>query len=225
MTASPPHIGTLGEKPLHAALKQWCWQDGDRFEVEVDGYVIDLVRDDLLIEIQTRSFSKMKRKLTALLAAGHQVRVVHPVAVERTIVRLDGTGEVLSRRRSPKRGEPRDVFAELVSFPHLIADPGFEIQLVLTIEDEYRHHDPTKAWRRRGWVVTERRLTRVAGATILSSAADLAELLPDDLPKSFLCRLTAITPASAPCMLLGGGVADAAGACVLAAITAFAFNG
>ena len=198
MATSPPHIGTLGEKPLHAALKQWCWRDGDRFEVEIDGYVIDVVRGDLLIEIQTRSFSKMKRKLTELLASGHRVLLVHPVPVEKTIVRVDDNGDVLSRRRSPKRGTFRDVFTELVSFPTLIADPGFELLLVLTIEEEHRQHDPTRAWRRRGWVVTERRLTRVADTITLRSPSDLVELLPAGVPEPFT---TSDVAAAASCPL------------------------
>ena len=186
MAASPPpHIGTLREKPLHASLKQWCAQDGDRFEVTVDGYVIDVVRDGLLIEVQTSGFSSMKRKLRDLLTAGHRVRVVHPITLQKTIVRLDAAGTVLSRRRSPKRGSVRDVFAELVSFPDLIAEPGLELQLVLTVEDEYRRHDPQKAWRRRGWVVTERRLISIEGTTTLHEPADLVGLLPEGLPQSF----------------------------------------
>jgi hypothetical protein len=185
MTTSPPHIGTLGEKPLHAALKQWCSQEGDRFEVDVDGFVIDVVREDLLIEVQTRSFSKMKRKLRDLLAAGHRVRIVYPIPVEKTIVRLDDEGTVLSRRRSPKRGTVPDLFAELVAFPELVADASLEIQVVLTVEDEYRHHDPKRAWRRRGWVVTERRLTRVDDTVTVGSPSDLVELLPDGLPDLF----------------------------------------
>ena len=185
MTTSSPHIGTLREKPLHASLKQWCAEEGDRFEVDVDGYVIDVVRDDLLIEVQTRGFSSMKRKLGDLLANGHRVRVVYPIPLEKTIVRLDDEGIVLSRRRSPKRGSMRDVFAELVSFPAFVGHPGLEIQVVLTEEDEYRQHDPKKAWRRKGWVVTERRLTKVVDALTIAEPADLVALLPDDLPDSF----------------------------------------
>jgi hypothetical protein len=62
----------LREKPLHASLKLWCATDGDLFEEPVDGFVIDVVSDDLLIEIQTGGFSSMKRKLKALLAADHR---------------------------------------------------------------------------------------------------------------------------------------------------------
>ena len=183
--ASPPHIGTLREKPLHASLKKWCAEDGDQFEVKIDRYVIDVVRDDLLIEIQTRGFSSMKKKLVQLLDLGHSVRVVHPIAVTKTIVRLGDDGEILGRRKSPKRGAVLDIFAELVSFPDLIAHPGLEIQIVLTIEDEYRKHDPTKAWRRKGWVVQERRLVEVIGVVDVKTPADLLALLPSDLPTAF----------------------------------------
>lgn len=183
--APPPHIGTLREKPLHASLKRWCAEDGDRFEVKVDRYVIDVVRDDLLIEIQTRGFYSMKNKLLRLLDLGHHIRIVHPIAVEKTIVRIDEDGEILGRRRSPRHGTLFDLFGELVSFPELIAHPGLEIRVALTVEDEYRKHDPNKAWRRKGWVVQERRLVEITKALTISSPSDVAALLPADLPDSF----------------------------------------
>jgi hypothetical protein len=109
------HIGTLNEKPLHAALKNWYAQAGDRFEVRVDGFFIDIVRprgseDDLLIEIQTKSVAKLKRKLTRL-AETHPVRLVYPIGQEKWIVRVGDDGEVIGRRRSPKRNGPESVFA------------------------------------------------------------------------------------------------------------------
>ena len=61
-------IGVLREGPLHAAVKDLYAQPGDRAEVGVDGYVIDLVRaDGELVEIQTGGFSPLGRKLDALL--------------------------------------------------------------------------------------------------------------------------------------------------------------
>ena len=38
-------IGSLNEKPLHAALKRWCATPHGDTEVSVDGYVVDVVRD------------------------------------------------------------------------------------------------------------------------------------------------------------------------------------
>ncbi|MBT8197236.1 MAG: hypothetical protein KJO84_01915 [Acidimicrobiia bacterium] len=179
------HIGTLREKPLHASLKEWCSLPGDRFEVPVDGFVIDVVRDGLLIEIQTRGFSSMKKKLTALLDEGHRVRIVHPVAVDTWIVKLGDGGELLSRRRSPKHGMVTDIVSELVSFPELLGDPNLEVQVCLVEQDEIREHSDDGPWRRKGWRVTERRLVEVIDDVLLESAADLVGLLPEGLPEPF----------------------------------------
>jgi hypothetical protein len=114
MPTAAPHVGTLREKPLHASLKRWCARAGDLVEVPVDGFVIDLVRDDVLVEVQTSGFSSMKRKLVTLLDLGHRVRIVHPVPVDKWIVRVAGDGAELGRRRSPKHGAAVDIFAEHV---------------------------------------------------------------------------------------------------------------
>jgi hypothetical protein len=177
-------------------LKEWCAEPGDRFEVRVDRYVIDVVRNDLLIEIQTRGFSSMKKKLTRLLELGHRVRIIHPIPETKTIVRLGDDGEILGRRRSPKRGSPLDIFGELVSIPTLAVDPKLEIVLVLTCEDEYRKHEENRAWRRHGWVVQERRLVEVLDVIEIVDPVDLIELLPADLPEIFT---TAEIAAAAHC--------------------------
>jgi hypothetical protein len=178
-------IGTLREKPLHASLKRWYAKPGDREEVAVDGYVIDLVRGDLLVEIQTRGFAMIRPKMRALLARGHRIRLVHPIAVDRWIVRVDVDGEFLGRRRSPGHGSLADLGPELVSFPELLADPGLQIEVLLTREEEYRRHEPGRYWRRRGWTVVERRLVEVVDRVMLARPEDLMRMLPDDLPERF----------------------------------------
>jgi hypothetical protein len=179
------HIGTLGEKPLHASLKRWCSETGDRFEVPTDGYVIDIVRDGLLIEVQTRGFTAMKRKIPALLELGHDVRIVHPIPANKWIVKIDPYGTILSRRLSPKHGSAVDVFSELVSFPELVDHPQLEVVLVIIDEEEYRFHTPDKSWRRKGWSVKERRLVDVLDSLRITSSDDLLALLPSGLPNPF----------------------------------------
>ena len=185
MNPKAPHIGTLREKPLHASLKQWYARTGDRIEVPVEGFVIDLVRGDLLIEVQTRGFSSMKRKLTTLLELGHRVRIVHPIPLDRWIVKVNADGGVLTRRRSPKHGHPTDVFAELVSFPDLLTHPHLEIDVILTNKEEYRSHSPDGSWRRKGWTVDERRLIDVVDTLLIGDTDELAALLPAELPEQF----------------------------------------
>ncbi len=178
-------IGSLNEGSLHAALKDWYAQPGDQFEVPVDGYFVDIVRGDLLVEIQTRSFSSIKGKLTDLVER-HRLRLVYPVAREKWIVKLAGEGRTrFSRRKSPKRGAFEDLFGELVSFPQLLANPNFALEVLLTQEEELRRHDPARAWRRRGWITHDRRLLRVVDQRLFGTPEAVAALLPAGLAEPF----------------------------------------
>ncbi len=178
-------VGVLNEKPLHAALKAWYAQPGDRFEVEVGGSIIDIVRGELLVEIQTRSFSALKRKLEKLVA-DHPVRLVFPIAAEKWIVRLSDDGAAQAgRRKSPRRGSELELFRELVSFPHLIAHPNFALEVLLIQEEEVRQQGLTRNWRRRGWGTVERRLVQVVGRRLFATPGDLAALIPGTLDEPF----------------------------------------
>jgi hypothetical protein len=170
-------IGTLNEGALHAQLKQWYRQPGDLLEQNVGGYVIDLVRGEQLVEFQTGGFAPLRKKLAAL-AEGHRVRLVAPIAVTRRIVRLSDDGEILSSRRSPRKGCLHDVFDRLVSIPALVAHPNFELEVLLTHQDELRMFRPGRAYRRRGWVVQGRSLVSVQESAVIASIEDAARLLP-----------------------------------------------
>ncbi|MBN1569439.1 MAG: hypothetical protein JXA73_16455 [Acidobacteria bacterium] len=175
-------IGILNEKPLHAALKEWYSRPGDRFEVAVDGFVVDIVRGDLLIEIQTGNFSSIRRKIRAL-ASSHNLRLVYPIAREKWILRpaASGSGNVLSRRRSPKRGGMEQLFSELVSFPELMASDGFSLEVLFIREEEVRSNNAARRWRRRGWTTKERRLLDVVDRIIFKEPKDLLCFIPPGL--------------------------------------------
>lgn len=186
-------IGTLAEKSVHASLKQYLAQPGDRFEVRCEGYVIDIMRgqgeDGLeLIEIQTRSFSALKKKLANLLEADYRVRLVHPIAARKWICRLGEDGDIASRRKSPKKGSVEHVFSELVYIPHLMPHENFSLEVLLTHEEEIRINDGAGSWRRKGWSIYDRRLLEVAEHHRFQTSADLLNLLPDDLPEQFTTR-------------------------------------
>lgn len=178
-------IGTLGEMSLHAGIKRWYVQPGDELESRVDGYLVDIVRGELLVEVQTRHFGALKRKLARLLDR-HPVRLVYPIAREKWIVRLDADGQtVLGRRRSPKRGQLSQVFQELVSIASLATHPRFALEVLWTSEEEWRCHDGRGSWRRQGWSIRDHLLLGVTGSVTFSSPADYATLLPASLSEPF----------------------------------------
>ena len=178
-------ISTLNEKPLHEALKRWYARPGDTFEASVDGFIVDIVRDGLLIEIQTRNFVAIRRKLNKLIVH-HPVRLVYPIPSEKWITRLaDDSESIVSRRRSPKRGAFTDIFDELVYLPGLLQSPNFSIELLLIQEEEVRRYDGIRGWRRRGWVTQERRLIKVVGRQLLETPADMQAFIPSILDEPF----------------------------------------
>ena len=178
-------IGLLNEKPLHTSLKEWYARSGDQFEVAVDGFVIDIVQDDLLLEIQTCNFASIKPKLFSLVRT-HKTRLIYPIAKEKWIIRLakdDGAGA--ARRKSPKRGRVEDLFWEMVSFPQLLANPNFSLEVLLIREEEVRRYEAGRKWRRKGWVTEERRLLEVVERRLFEEPADWREVLPQKLGASF----------------------------------------
>ncbi len=178
-------IGTMQEKSLHAALKRWYARRGDRLEVRVDGFDIDILRGDLLIEIQTRNFSALKRKLTAL-TEHHPVRLVYPIAQEKWIVRIAADGRTqLSRRKSPKRGRLAHLFEELVRIPRLMMSPNFSLEVLLIQTEEIRCDDGQGSWRRQRWSIHDRTLIDVVDRTVLQSPSDFRAFLPSTLTEPF----------------------------------------
>jgi hypothetical protein len=182
--AEIPTIGTLNEGALHAQLKNWYRRPGDRIEQVVGGFVVDLVRGDLLVEIQTGGFAPLRRKLE-LLTRQHRVRLVAPLPLVRKIIRLSDDGELLSVRRSPRHGRMEDIFSRLVSIPSLLCRSHFELEVLLTHQDELRVYRHGQAFRRHGWVVAGRRLVSVEQCLRISGPDDAARLLPPSLPELF----------------------------------------
>jgi hypothetical protein len=169
------HIGLLNEGPLHAALKLWYAQPGDRFEVTVEGFVVDIVRDDLLLEIQTGNCGSIKAKL-ANLVRSHRVRLIYPIAQEKWITRL--AEDRVARRKSPKRGRIEDMFWGIVGIPQLLSNPNLSLEVVMIREEESRRYIGKRRWRTRGWGVEERRLLEVVERRLFVQSSDWLVFLP-----------------------------------------------
>ncbi len=182
MSASPG-IGQLAERSLHAALKEHLARPGDRFEVKLGRYVIDIVRGDLLIEIQTRHLYALRPKLLRLLP-DHRVRLIHPLPAERRIVREEGDGRQLTHRKSPKRAAARDIFGELVRIPDLAVHPNLTLEALLIREEQVWRDDGQGSWRRGRWSLIDTRLLGVVESAVFNQPADYLGLLPP-LPETF----------------------------------------
>jgi hypothetical protein len=179
-------IGEENEKSLHASLKQWYAQPGDKLEHKVGRYYIDIYREGLLIEIQTRNLGALKRKLIALLE-DYNIRLVYPIARDKHIHYYQpGKKKPYKIRKSPKTGNLIDIFDEIIHLPgDILAHPNFSLSALFIHEEEVRCEDGKGSWRRKGISIKDRRLTQIYEEKLFHQPADYLEFLPKKLKFPF----------------------------------------
>lgn len=175
------------ENTLHAAIKTWLAQPGDVIEARLDSWIVDILHDGQVIEVQTGNFSALRPKLESLLPA-YPVQVVYPLAVDKWVRRISCDGETLSRRKSPKHAQITEIFNELVYLGRWLTHPRLTLEVLLTREEVIWRDDGRGSWRRRGWSVADRNLLEVTGRVNFDNPGDYASLLPQGLPAQFTNR-------------------------------------
>ena len=174
----------MGQTSLHESIKQWYSKPVDHLESWVDGYLIDIVRGKLLIEVQTGNFSSIKGKIRDLLR-NHDVRIVHPVVVNKWIIRLDAHGEKASQRKSPRKGRLENMFLQLVYMPNIWRSPNLSLEVLLIDVEEVLIDDGKGSWRRKYWSVQDKRLVTISDRELFRRPKDFLRFLSDNLPNKF----------------------------------------
>ena len=172
---------------LHEQLKALYAGDNGEREVRLGRYRIDVVRDDLLIEIQHGGLAAIRNKVRSLCRK-HDVLVVKPIVARKQLVKLDEPGgEEISRRWSPKRRTVIDLFHELVHFTRAFPHKRLTIETPLVEVEERRvpGHGRRRRWSKNDFVVEDQVLSRVVETHRFSSVSDLWRLAPGRLPKPF----------------------------------------
>jgi hypothetical protein len=176
------------EGSLHSSIKKWYFLEGDRLEANVNDFIVDIVRGDLLIEIQTANFSAIKPKLRRLLR-DHRVRLVHPIPKTKWIVHKSmPKGEIIGRRRSPKRGSIYDLFDELIRIPDLFSTNNLSIEVLMIELEEIWRNDGRGSWRRKGASIEDRKLIGVSESVMFENKTDFLRVMPEHLPNPFSNR-------------------------------------
>ena len=182
-------IGVLQEKPLHATLKWWLDDNLDHHEITLPcGKVADIYDGVTVTEVQTGSFTPLRKKLEVLLDT-YPVTVVHPVVRRKYLTWIDPeTGEATPARRSPRVGSFADGGKQLIYILPLLGHPNLTVRLVLMDAEEQRIAD---GWGNDGKRGSHRAVLlpiSVEDTLDLRCSADYAALIPTALPERFTAQ-------------------------------------
>ncbi|MGQ9761699.1 MAG: hypothetical protein ACUVQG_02560 [Thermogutta sp.] len=172
------------EYSLHQELKRYYAGPHRSLEVVIDGFRVDAISHGWLIEIQHGPLVAIRKKIQKLVES-YPLLLVKPVVGEKQIVRLARRGgPIISRRRSPKRGQAWEVFHDLIHFARIFPHPNLRIDVALVDIEEIRYPGPRQRWGYDGYRLADRRLIRLRETIALSTANDLRQLLPE-IPEPF----------------------------------------
>lgn len=188
-------FGTLKEKTIHEAVKDFYCYNHAFQEQKRDRYIADIAIGKEIWEVQTRAFDRLRGKLTAFLPDNH-VTVIYPVAVEKKVYWLnEETGELSGGRRSPKKGSAYDVFRELYKIRPYLTNPHLSVHVILMDMEEYKLLESRKNNRKSGGRYGRKHGTRydrlpgkLRDIVRLEKTEDYAYFLPDNLPKEFTSK-------------------------------------
>ncbi len=214
-------IGTLGEKRMHAIIKQFLCDDPACQEVKLEGtrFVSDIRIGNEIFEVQTGSFYPMKKKIAYYLEhTDCTVTIVHPIPSLRWMSWVDPvTMEIKPRRRVTRVGQPIDLLPELSWLQPHLQNPRLRYQLLLLETQDFRLLDGTSPDRKRHATHYERIPLSLQGELDFFSPADLSALIPADLGAHFtvkqfsaLSRLRGRDAYSAVRALVGLGLVESA---------------
>lgn len=181
-------IGTKSEHRVHGALKYFFQPCDDYHEIKLEGFICDATDSEYneVFEIQTRDFSKLRKKLQHLLLS-HPVTVIHPITVEKRLtVIYEESGEA-SVRKSPKKAVLDDIFDELYRIRDYLPCPNLRILAAEIKVHETRVYKGLKGDRKpfQKPISVERVPTELVGITEINYPDSYLSKLPSSLPECF----------------------------------------
>ena len=181
-------IGTLSEKTIHAVLKNYYAPDLDMHEIPIENFVADIYTGQEIIEIQTRAFDKMRRKLDTFLPL-YPVTIVYPIPHIKWLSWIDEqTGETSPKRKSPKTGSAYMAFKELYKIRPYLQNPNLHLKIALIDMEEYRLLNGWSRDKKKGSERYDRIPVKFDEEISIDRKEDYMQFVPYDLSEPFTTK-------------------------------------
>jgi len=181
-------IGTLGEKTIHAVLKNYLAPDISCHEIKVGNFYADIIIEGGIIEIQTRNFDKLRRKLEIFLEL-QPVTIVYPIPYVKWLRWVnEETGEISASRKSPKSGSPYLIFPELYKIKNYLLHPNLRLHIILLNIEEYRFLNGWSIDKKKGSTRCDGIPTQLIDEVYIHSQLEYTKLIPSALVEVFTVK-------------------------------------
>lgn len=187
-TRTEEGIGTLSEKTIHAVIKHYLCPDTSLHERKIYNYYADVFMEPSIIEIQTRNFGNLRKKLDVFLP-DYPVTIVYPIPYEKWLRWInEETGEISAPRKSPKKGTPYMVFPELYRIKSYLTHENFRLKIILLNVEEYRYLNGWSKDKKKGSVRCDGIPLQLIDDISINSLEEFKKLLPSNLPDEFTTK-------------------------------------
>ncbi len=181
-------INTYNESSLHRELKEkYAALCNGQTEVNYNGFICDVINDEVVYEIQTSNVSKLRPKIEKL-SQTRKIWIVFPVAEITEIVVTDKDGKTISKRKSPKKENVFCIFRQITGVLDLLAMQKFGIKVLFINQQRIRQKTEeavqlaNKSRRhKREWVPVDKKLTCINKETEITSKEKLIKLVKNEL--------------------------------------------
>lgn len=185
-------INTYNESDLHATLKKiYALESNGTTEVKLDDtpWICDILDENgNVIEIQTSNLSALTEKAGYILETGRKLRIIHPIAETKWIELYDTSGELLHRKKSPKKANFYDSLRGMTQICTLFLNVNLELEILYCEISELRRktaglsQNHTKTRRHlKDWVPMGKRLEKITRKERFSTKEDWEKLIPESL--------------------------------------------
>lgn len=176
-------IGIQKEHELHKVIKYMIDPTGNNHEIRVGNKIADIYIDGQIYEVQTKAFNKLRDKLDVFLKK-YQVTICYPLIRVKKINLINDVGEIISTRKSPKKGKTIDALFELYRIKKYLDNKNLRIMVMLIDIEEYQQVVNKSYKNRRGRLKTNQIPTMLNEVIYLNNKDDYQKILPE-LPDNF----------------------------------------
>lgn len=187
-------FNTLNESQLHHTLKVYfsAQNENSKMEIPYKQWICDIeTQDQGIIEIQTGGFSPLKAKIKEAIKDKRNITVVTPIITEKKIEVYTKEGNLISKRKSPKKESIYDVLKKLTAIYDLLLSRYFTIIFIevktteqrIQTEEKIQLQNKSRHFKK-NWYKAGKELSEIGNQYQFHGKSSYLKLLPS-LPAEF----------------------------------------